>query len=82
MTDEMIYGVASVDVIGPGFTSDPGDPMTGKPYLRVTVGTDWHAMTIQLTANLAEMIGGLARGARLRWEMLQAIKDDAAENPL
>jgi hypothetical protein len=61
---ETIHGIARLDVIGPGYTTDRGDPATGKPYLRVTLGDQ----TVCLTLNLAEMIGGAARGASLRWD--------------
>jgi hypothetical protein len=59
-----IHGIATIDIIGPGYTTDAGDPATGKPYLRVTLGEQ----TVCLTTNLAEMIGGAGTGARKRWD--------------
>jgi len=53
-------------IIGPGYTDDPGDPKTGKPYL--LLGFD--DKVIATTTNLAEMIGGAGSGARKRWEDL------------
>lgn len=53
----MIHGMANVHVMFP-------DPSTGKPYLRVTLGDT----EIDLTTNVAEMIGGAAKGTRERFE--------------
>jgi hypothetical protein len=54
-----IHGVADVKILDP-------DPHTGKPYLEVT----FHGVkeTILMTTNLAEMLGGVGKGARLRYE--------------
>ena len=41
------------------------DPHTGKPYLRLEFPD---GMTIEITTNLAEMIGGCGKGARERYE--------------
>jgi hypothetical protein len=40
------------------------DSETTKPILKITVGAD----IIYISANVGEMIGGAAAGARLRWE--------------
>lgn len=60
-----VYAQVSVDCIGPGFTDDPGDPKTGKPYLRLTFPD---GVVIAVTAHLAEMVGGAGRGATARWQ--------------
>ena len=54
----MIHGNCNVKVM-------ENDPDTGKPYLRLEFpgGT-----TIEITTNLAEMIGGCGKGARERYE--------------
>jgi hypothetical protein len=67
----IIYGHVQLDLIGPGYTSDPGDPASGKPYLRLTFGHGQDAQQVQITTNIAEMIGGAGIGARKRWEDLQ-----------
>lgn len=51
-----IHGVVTLDVFaGPD----------GKPVLRVGWGGEFQ---VYLTANIAEMIGGVGRGATLRWQ--------------
>jgi hypothetical protein len=45
--------------------SDPPDPETGKPYMRITFGD---GDVVCISTNIGEMIGGAASGARLRWE--------------
>lgn len=60
---ETIFGVVSIKIIGPGYTDDPGDPATGKPYVQITAGET----TMRVTLNVAEMIGGVGRGANARF---------------
>jgi hypothetical protein len=71
MTTPTIHGIANVDVIGPGYTNDPGDPKTGKPYLQLTFAD---GVVVCVTATLANLVGGIGRGAALRWEDLQREK--------
>jgi hypothetical protein len=52
-----VHGMADVVI----YARDDSD---GKPVVEVTVG----GQTLMLTASVAEMIGGAAKGARLRWE--------------
>lgn len=63
-----IYGTVEVDVLGPGFTADAGEPVTGKPYLRLTFED---GLIVHLTAHLADMVGGAGRGALSRYEELR-----------
>lgn len=69
---EEIYGVVKMDLVGPGYDDEPGDPKTGKPYVVLRFGSGETAVTVRVTANIAEMIGGAGRGmnARIR-EMLE-----------
>jgi len=53
-----IHGVASIKIV---------DGTDGKPYLEIEV----EDITINITTNLAEMIGSLGKGARLRHEDLK-----------
>lgn len=71
MTPPTIHGVVDVNVIGPGYTADPGDPRSGKPYLQITFGRGDQAVVVCVTATVADMIGGIGRGAIGRWEDLQ-----------
>jgi hypothetical protein len=65
---DTIHGAVTVDAIGPGYTDDPGDPKSGKPYLRLTF---FGGPVVYVTAHLADMIGGAGRGATARWNDLQ-----------
>jgi hypothetical protein len=67
-THMTVYGSVNLDIIGPGFTDDPGDPATGKPFIRLTFPDD---TVVEITAHLAEMIGGAGRGATGRYNDLQ-----------
>ena len=62
-----IHGMAEVDVIGPGFNDLPGDPASGKPYLRVRFP---NGVAVNLSATLADLIGGVGRGALARYKDL------------
>lgn len=53
-----VHGVASVRIV---------DGADGKPYIEIEI----EDITINITTNLAEMIGGLGKGARLRYEDLR-----------
>lgn len=59
---EIIWGTVETKLVGPGYDEDPGDPNTGKPYLVLTFGET----VVRVTANLAEMIGGIGRGMNSR----------------
>ena len=63
-----MFGIADVAILGPGYTPDPGDPETGKPYLRVTFRDGQTTVVVEMTTNLGELLGELGEGARLRWE--------------
>ena len=54
----MIHGNCDLKVM-------KNDPRIGKPYLRLEFPD---GMTIDITTNLAEMIGGCGKGARERYE--------------
>jgi hypothetical protein len=78
---EYVIGDCELDIIGPGFTADGGDPHTGKPYLRLSFPGELFGTTrLCLTLNLAEMIGGAAAGARKRWEDQHGPDDARAKN--
>jgi hypothetical protein len=64
-----VQGSVKLDLIGPGYTTDPGDPVTGKPYLRISTHTE-PPVVLEVTLNIGEMIGGAATGARKRLEDL------------
>ena len=65
MTILPLYRVVNLTVVGPGYTEDEGDPETGKPYLRLTF---LDGLIVQITAPLADVIGGVARSALERVE--------------
>jgi len=52
-----IYMAATIKIIDDG----------NKPYLEI----DFNGVTVNISTNLAEMIGGLGKGARLRHEDLK-----------
>lgn len=54
----MIHGIATLKI-------EDADPSTGKPYLRLEFPD---GVVVQITTNLAEMIGGAGAGARQRFE--------------
>jgi len=56
--EELMFMVAEVDIV----QSAKGE----KPFLRVKLEPD--GPTIDISTNLAEMIGGVGRGARLNYE--------------
>lgn len=60
-----VIGVASITAIdSPEAIEKAGSP-AGKPFLRV----QFHGgPTVDLTCNLAEMLGGAAKGTRERYE--------------
>lgn len=53
-----VHGTATIDVI-----ETPPDPDTGKPYLKMTFSD---GVVVNITTNLAEMIGGVGGGVRQR----------------
>jgi hypothetical protein len=65
---EDIYGIVTLNIVH-------GDPHTGKPFLRLTFPD---GVVINITTNIAEMIGGAGAGARLRYEDQQ--RANAATN--
>lgn len=62
-----IYKSVSLDIIGPGYTEDEGDPDTGKPFIRLSFP---QGPVVHITTNLAEMIGGAGMGAAVRFKDL------------
>jgi hypothetical protein len=66
---QTIHGAVSITTIGPGFTTDPGDPKTGKPYLQLDFAD---GVQVCITATLADLIGGAGRGAAARYRDLLA----------
>lgn len=52
-----VHGLVAIDLFA--------DPYSGKPVLCLKSG---NTVLCYLTANIAEMIGGAAKGATARWE--------------
>lgn len=72
---DLIHGSADLKI-------KDGDPRTGKPYIEVRVPAGGqNQLVMHLTCNLAEMIGGAATGARMRWEEQQYQTDNDPSNP-
>lgn len=62
-----VYKTVSIEIKGPGYTTDEGDPDTGKPYLQLSFPG---GPIVYITTNLAEMIGGAGMGAAARFRDL------------
>ena len=61
----MVTGAAQVDIIDDPLEIARVRSPAGKPFLRVRLLDA--KITVDLTLNLAEMIGGAARGAQIRY---------------
>ncbi len=56
-----VQGITTIDIM---------EDRRGKPVLRL----EWGTTIVYITANQGELIGGAAKGARLRYEELGGIK--------
>ena len=61
-----VAGVCTVNIVSDDVEITRAESPAGKPFIRLEIpGCN---ELVLLSVNLCEMIGGAAKGARLRWE--------------